>query len=101
MTGKEYLQGYFALIQKGYTLSEAYEIIENVKQEMEESKITVWSVKNDKGDLIFNHIENSWVDGNIPQPKNPEFKNQLSWQKMSWNKRFTYLKDGKVLDYSL
>jgi hypothetical protein len=100
VTGREYLQGYFALIADGYTHDEAKEILENIKNEMEQSKITVWSVdNNDK--LTHNHIENGWAEGDIPQPVRPEYKNQLSWANMKWHKRLTYLKDGKVLEYDL
>jgi hypothetical protein len=100
VTGEEYFKGYLLLMLQGYSHDEANEILENVKNEMEQSKITVWSVDKN-GKLSHNHIENGWVEGDIPQPLKPVFKNQLSWANMKWHKRFTYLKDGKVLEYDL
>lgn len=64
-----------------------------------ESKITAWyAYLKDQNKFTFNHIENGWVDGDYPLPKKPEYTNQLSWAKMKWEKKHTYLKDGKVLN---
>lgn len=55
------------------------------------SKITVWSVITDKGEVKFNHIEDGWSFGDYPLPKDEQYTNQKSWAKMKWRKENGYL----------
>lgn len=60
-------------------------------------KVTVWSIKNDKGAVIFNHLENGWSESDYPLPKRIEFKNQEAWKNMKWTRKYANLVDGVVV----
>jgi len=60
-------------------------------------KITVWERWNpETKEFQHNHIEDGWVEGDVPEPKCPESKGQQQWKKAKWRKTHTYLVDGVV-----
>lgn len=54
-------------------------------------KITVWSIKNDNGAIVFNHIEDGWSDSEYPLPIKSKYKNQEAWKKSKWDKKYANL----------
>lgn len=54
-------------------------------------KITVWSIKNDSGATIHNHIENGWSDSNHPE----SVRGQVKYNK--WERKYAHLVDGIVV----
>lgn len=58
-------------------------------------KVTVWYTVS-KNLTKLNHIEDGWVLGMKPQPKNPDFILQTSWEHLEWVKTFRLLIDNKI-----
>ncbi|QVN25829.1 hypothetical protein [Bacillus halotolerans] len=54
--------------------------------------ITVWYKYNDEGsEAKLNHIEDGWINGDYPKPKDPSYSNQEAWKKSSWKRKHAYL----------
>lgn len=78
--------------------------LHHIYEEMK-TRITLWSIKSIKKDengneittLKFNHIENGWSENNKPMPLSPEFKNQLAWQNLEWEREYKRLENYKVV----
>lgn len=58
-----------------------------------EPKVTEWYKQNKKGEFIFNHIEDGWVETEKPNVISTRFGNeQNDWKNYNWRYQHAYKK---------
>lgn len=55
---------------------------------MNDTKVTSWSIKTDKGLVEFNHVENGWSEKDAPTPNCKH--QQTAWKNRTWVREHTY-----------